>query len=77
MRAQASVSYTHLDVYKRQSRDFAEGDTMKITVRSDGFEGYKKRALARAAKLGRRDVYKRQQAGAGAVARSGWSPRLI
>ncbi|HUD75268.1 MAG TPA: hypothetical protein VMQ76_09375 [Terracidiphilus sp.] len=28
---------------------------MKITVRSDGFEGYKKRALARAAKLGRRE----------------------
>jgi predicted transcriptional regulator len=27
--------------------------TMKITVRSDGFEGYKKRALARAAKLAR------------------------
>ena len=26
---------------------------MKITVRSDGFEGYKKRALARAAKLAR------------------------
>jgi predicted transcriptional regulator len=28
---------------------------MKITVRSDGFEGYKKRALARAAKLARRE----------------------
>ena len=29
---------------------------MKITVRSDGFEGYKKRALTRAAKLGRREL---------------------
>ncbi|HEY1902347.1 MAG TPA: hypothetical protein VGG56_07965 [Terracidiphilus sp.] len=28
---------------------------MKITVRSDGFEGYKKRALARAVKLARRE----------------------
>ena len=28
---------------------------MKITVRSDGFEGYKKRALTRAAKLARRE----------------------
>jgi predicted transcriptional regulator len=28
---------------------------MKITVRSDGFEGYKKRALARAEKLARRE----------------------
>jgi len=28
---------------------------MKIKVRSDGFEGYKKRALARAAKLARRE----------------------
>jgi predicted transcriptional regulator len=28
---------------------------MKITVRSDGFEGYKKRALARSKKLGRRE----------------------
>lgn len=28
---------------------------MKITVRSDGFEGYRKRALARAAKLARRE----------------------
>jgi predicted transcriptional regulator len=28
---------------------------MKITVRSDGFEGYKKRALARAKKLARRE----------------------
>jgi predicted transcriptional regulator len=29
---------------------------MKITVRSDGFDGYKKRALARAAKLARREA---------------------
>jgi predicted transcriptional regulator len=28
---------------------------MKITVRSDGFEGYKKRARARAARLARRE----------------------
>jgi deoxyadenosine/deoxycytidine kinase len=28
---------------------------MKVTVRSDGFEGYKKRAVARAAKLARRE----------------------
>jgi len=28
---------------------------MKITVRTDGFEGYKKRALARAARLARRE----------------------
>jgi len=28
---------------------------MKITVRSDGFEGYKKRAIARATKLARRE----------------------
>ncbi len=28
---------------------------MKITVRSDGFEGYKKRALVRAKKLARRE----------------------
>jgi predicted transcriptional regulator len=28
---------------------------MKITVRSDGFEGYKKRAVARAARLARRE----------------------
>lgn len=30
--------------------------TRKITVRSDGFEGYKKRALARASKLTRRET---------------------
>jgi len=28
---------------------------MKVTVRSHGFEGYKKRAVARAAKLARRE----------------------